>query len=124
MPHCCSANGVLQLEPMNSYNRLLLHRLADIFGYFYFSNHVIVDLPNVLDHFHGWLPDIYFFCLVDVLAHIFLTFVDDNVPSLRFSHESVGEGEDRHLVLERCPETSMYVKTTITPIFIFLTCYY
>ncbi|XP_004302147.1 PREDICTED: uncharacterized protein LOC101309168 [Fragaria vesca subsp. vesca] len=51
-----SANGVLQLEPMNSYNRLLLHRLADIFG---------------------------------------------------FSHESVGEGEDRHLVLERCPETSI-----------------
>ncbi|XP_062004595.1 uncharacterized protein LOC133721869 isoform X1 [Rosa rugosa] len=51
-----SSSGVLQLEPMNSYNRLLLHRLADIFG---------------------------------------------------FSHESVGEGEERHLVLERCPETSI-----------------
>ncbi|KAM1802546.1 hypothetical protein TB2_033248 [Malus domestica] len=24
-----------------------------------------------------------------------------------FSHESVGEGEDRHLILERCPETSI-----------------
>ncbi|XP_019194160.1 PREDICTED: uncharacterized protein LOC109188102 isoform X3 [Ipomoea nil] len=27
-----SSNGVLELEPMNSYSRLLLHRLADIFG--------------------------------------------------------------------------------------------
>ncbi|XP_019194159.1 PREDICTED: cAMP-regulated phosphoprotein 21-like isoform X2 [Ipomoea nil] len=51
-----SSNGVLELEPMNSYSRLLLHRLADIFG---------------------------------------------------FSHHSVGEGEDRHLILERCPETSI-----------------
>ncbi|XP_050382155.1 uncharacterized protein LOC126799082 [Argentina anserina] len=51
-----SSSGLLQLEPMNSYNRLLLHRLADIFG---------------------------------------------------FSHESVGEGEERHLVLGRCPETSI-----------------
>ncbi|KAI3470337.1 hypothetical protein Pfo_027000 [Paulownia fortunei] len=51
-----SLDGVFELEPMNPYNRLLVHRLADIFG---------------------------------------------------FSHQSVGEGEDRHLVLERCPETSM-----------------
>ncbi|KAL5767268.1 hypothetical protein ACOSP7_013852 [Xanthoceras sorbifolium] len=50
------ADGVLELEPMNPYNRLLLHRLADIFG---------------------------------------------------FAHESVGEGDKRHLVLERCPETSI-----------------
>lgn len=41
---------------MNSYSRLLIHRLADIFG---------------------------------------------------FSHHSVGEGDDRHLILERCPETSI-----------------
>ncbi|KAL0318136.1 UNVERIFIED_CONTAM: hypothetical protein Scaly_2862900 [Sesamum calycinum] len=41
---------------MNSYNRLLIHRLAEIFG---------------------------------------------------FSHQSVGEGEDRHLILERCPESSI-----------------
>ena len=27
----------------------------------------------------------------------------------RFSHESVGEGDDRHLILERGPETSVYV---------------
>nr|GMC77203.1 cAMP-regulated phosphoprotein 21-like isoform X1 [Ipomoea batatas] len=51
-----SSNGVFELEPMNSYSRLLLHRLADIFG---------------------------------------------------FSHHSVGEGEDRHLILERCPETTI-----------------
>ncbi|XP_075081639.1 uncharacterized protein LOC107800659 isoform X5 [Nicotiana tabacum] len=51
-----SSSGVLELEPMNPYNRLLLHRLADIFG---------------------------------------------------FSHQSVGEGEERHLVLERCSETSV-----------------
>ncbi|XP_057426273.1 uncharacterized protein LOC130719678 isoform X2 [Lotus japonicus] len=49
-------DGILELEPMNSYNRLLLHRLAEIFG---------------------------------------------------FAHESVGEGDDRHLILERCPDTSM-----------------
>ncbi|CAA2999027.1 R3H domain-containing protein 2-like isoform X2 [Olea europaea var. sylvestris] len=49
-------DGVLELEPMNSYNRLLVHRLADIFG---------------------------------------------------FSHHSVGEGDERHLILERCLETSM-----------------
>ncbi|XP_057962836.1 uncharacterized protein LOC131154221 isoform X2 [Malania oleifera] len=51
-----SSDGVMELEPMNSYNRLLLHRLADIFG---------------------------------------------------FAHESVGEGDDRHIILERCPETSI-----------------
>ncbi|GMH13069.1 hypothetical protein Nepgr_014910 [Nepenthes gracilis] len=51
-----SQDGILELEPMSSYNRLLLHRLADIFG---------------------------------------------------FAHESFGEGDDRHLVLERCPETSI-----------------
>lgn len=28
---------------------------------------------------------------------------------VRFAHASVGEGENRHLVLERCQETSMYV---------------
>ena len=27
------SDGVLELEPMNSYSRLLLHRLAEIFGY-------------------------------------------------------------------------------------------
>jgi hypothetical protein len=27
----------------------------------------------------------------------------------RFAHESVGEDDDRHLVLQRCPETAMYV---------------
>ncbi|XP_051138485.1 uncharacterized protein LOC127256492 isoform X2 [Andrographis paniculata] len=47
---------VLELEPMNPYERLLVHRLAEIFG---------------------------------------------------FSHHSVGEGEARHLMLERCPETSI-----------------
>ncbi|XP_054800147.1 uncharacterized protein LOC129304492 isoform X2 [Prosopis cineraria] len=51
----CS-DGILELEPMDSYSRLLLHRLAEIF---------------------------------------------------RFTHESVGEGDDRHLILVRCPETSI-----------------
>lgn len=51
-----STDGILELEPTNPYNRLLLHRLADIFG---------------------------------------------------FSHQSVGEGEERHLVLERCSDTSI-----------------
>lgn len=37
---------------------------------------------------------------ISVGNHIFLV--------ARFSHESVGEGEERHLILERCPETSMY----------------
>lgn len=52
----CSSDAALELQPMNPYNRLLLHRLADIFG---------------------------------------------------FSHQSVGEGDGRHLVLERCSETSI-----------------
>ncbi|KAL5702920.1 hypothetical protein ACHQM5_028080 [Ranunculus cassubicifolius] len=51
-----SPDGILELEPMSSYNRLLLHRLADIFG---------------------------------------------------FSHESIGEGDDRHLIFERCPESAI-----------------
>lgn len=51
-----SPDGVLELEPMSSYNRLIIHRLADIFG---------------------------------------------------FVHESVGEGNDRHLVLQQCFETSI-----------------
>ena len=28
----CSLDGVMELEPMNPYERLLVHRLADIFG--------------------------------------------------------------------------------------------
>ncbi|KAJ6435214.1 hypothetical protein OIU84_000424 [Salix udensis] len=28
------SDGILELQPMDAYNRLLLHRLADIFGYF------------------------------------------------------------------------------------------
>ncbi|XP_021911119.1 uncharacterized protein LOC110824946 [Carica papaya] len=52
----CSSDGILELEPMNPYRRLLMHRLADIFG---------------------------------------------------FAHESVGEGDDRHLILERRPDTSI-----------------
>lgn len=51
-----SLGEVLELEPMNPYNRLLLHRLADIFG---------------------------------------------------FSHQSIGEGDERHLVLKRCEDTSI-----------------
>ncbi|KAF3337477.1 R3H domain-containing protein 1 [Carex littledalei] len=51
-----STDGSLELQPVGSYHRLLLHRLAEIYG---------------------------------------------------FVHESVGEGEDRHLVLERCPETAI-----------------
>lgn len=51
-----SPDEILELEPMSSYNRLIIHRLADIFG---------------------------------------------------FVHESVGEGDDRHLVLQQCLETSM-----------------
>ncbi|XP_037411515.1 uncharacterized protein LOC119274875 [Triticum dicoccoides] len=56
---CHGADGnsnTIELQPTSSYNRLLLHRLADIYG---------------------------------------------------FAHESVGEGEDRHLVLQRCPETAI-----------------
>ncbi|CAA3019619.1 R3H domain-containing 2 isoform X1 [Olea europaea subsp. europaea] len=49
-------DGELELEPMNPYNRLLMHRLADIFG---------------------------------------------------FSHHSVGEGDERHLILKHCSETSI-----------------
>ncbi|KAL6346475.1 hypothetical protein AAG906_033271 [Vitis piasezkii] len=51
-----SPDGVMELEPMNPYERLLVHRLADIFG---------------------------------------------------FAHVSIGEGDERHLTLERCPETSI-----------------
>ncbi|PKA66119.1 hypothetical protein AXF42_Ash018409 [Apostasia shenzhenica] len=51
-----STEAVLELQPMSPYERLLLHRLADIYG---------------------------------------------------FAHQSVGEGELRHLVLERCPETAI-----------------
>nr|GEY43582.1 single-stranded nucleic acid binding R3H [Tanacetum cinerariifolium] len=51
-----SLDEVLELEPMNPYNRLLLHRLADIF---------------------------------------------------RFSHQSIGEGDERRLILKRCEDTSI-----------------
>ncbi|CAA7404777.1 unnamed protein product [Spirodela intermedia] len=51
-----SLDGIIELEPMSPYHRLMLHRLADIFG---------------------------------------------------FAHESVGEGDDRHLVLQRCPDSSI-----------------
>ncbi|KAH9313662.1 hypothetical protein KI387_022289, partial [Taxus chinensis] len=51
-----SSEDILELEPMVSYHRMLLHRLADIF------------------------------CL---------------------AHESVGEGDDRHLIVERCQDSSI-----------------
>ncbi|KAF5207535.1 R3h domain containing protein [Thalictrum thalictroides] len=51
-----SPDGIMELQPMSPYNRLLVHRLADIFG---------------------------------------------------FSHESVGEGDDRHLILGRCPDSTI-----------------
>lgn len=51
----CSED-ILELAPMVSYHRMLLHRLADIFG---------------------------------------------------LMHESVGEGDDRHLILERCQDSSI-----------------
>lgn len=50
------AEDTIELQPAGAYHRLLLHRLAEIYG---------------------------------------------------FAHESVGEGEDRHLVLQRCSETAM-----------------
>ncbi|TQD81028.1 hypothetical protein C1H46_033443 [Malus baccata] len=45
----------------------------------------------------------------NVLSHMFMTPVVSNHILLfdRFSHESVGEGDERHLILERCPETSI-----------------
>ncbi|XP_060966244.1 uncharacterized protein LOC133034832 isoform X3 [Cannabis sativa] len=61
------------------------------------------------------------FAMVEELASL----VKDNLPckhlvlsveealvnfiesDIRFSHESVGEGDDRHLILERCPDTSV-----------------
>ncbi|KAK1680400.1 hypothetical protein QYE76_041248 [Lolium multiflorum] len=54
--HRGTAGNTIELQPTSSYNRLLLHRLADIYG---------------------------------------------------FAHESVGEGDDRHLILQRCPETAI-----------------
>ncbi|KAM0927466.1 hypothetical protein ACQ4PT_002896 [Festuca glaucescens] len=54
--HRGSVGNTIDLQPTSSYNRLLLHRLADIYG---------------------------------------------------FAHESVGEDDDRHLVLQRCPETAI-----------------
>ncbi|WOL14410.1 R3H domain-containing protein 2 isoform X1 [Canna indica] len=51
-----SSDGILELQPMSPYHRLLLHRLADIYG---------------------------------------------------FAHESVGEGDDRHLILERSSDTTI-----------------
>lgn len=50
------SEDILELEPMVSYHRMLLHRLADIFG---------------------------------------------------LMHESIGEGDDRHLLLERCQDSSI-----------------
>lgn len=49
----CSSDGVLELEPMDAYNRLLLHRLAEIFGYF-------------LKKISCLLCDLYYFLDVDV----------------------------------------------------------
>lgn len=40
-----SSDAVLELEPMNSYSRLLLHRLAEIFGYF-LTNLVLCKLTS------------------------------------------------------------------------------
>lgn len=99
---------------MSSYNRLLLHRLADIFGYSPFLDPMfcVISFPLIVGKI--------MFLLKNVLSHMFSTSVGSNHIMLfdRFSHESVGEGDDRHLILERCPETSMYVKilTNITEI--------
>ena len=33
MGFCSTEDGIIELEPIDPYSRLLLHRLADIFGY-------------------------------------------------------------------------------------------
>ena len=33
MGFCNTEDGIIELEPIDPYSRLLLHRLADIFGY-------------------------------------------------------------------------------------------
>lgn len=50
------------------------------------------------------------FCFFLKFVYPFRLF-DSFTNGARFVHESVGEGDDRHLILERCPETSMYVKS-------------
>ncbi|KAL0302859.1 UNVERIFIED_CONTAM: hypothetical protein Sradi_6154000 [Sesamum radiatum] len=42
--------------------------------------------------------------LILSMEQVLVDFLQDDT---RFSHQSVGEGEDRHLILERCPETSI-----------------
>lgn len=83
---------------MNSYNRLLLHRLAEIFGY-----HSVKFSSMQVDF------KFLFLFLLKFLSHFPL--FDSSITGARFLHESVGEGDDRHLILQRCPETSMYVKS-------------
>lgn len=55
----CSSDGVLELEPMDPYNRLLLHRLADIFGYFslniYFLSNYVETISGSLFFFPGYM---------------------------------------------------------------------
>ncbi|XP_019451117.1 PREDICTED: uncharacterized protein LOC109354952 isoform X4 [Lupinus angustifolius] len=43
--------------------------------------------------------------LVLTMEEALVNFLQDD--DTRFAHESVGEGDDRHLILERCPDTSI-----------------
>ncbi|XP_073124582.1 uncharacterized protein [Henckelia pumila] len=43
--------------------------------------------------------------LILSMEEMLVNFLQDD--GTRFSHKSIGEGEDRHLILERCPETSI-----------------
>lgn len=77
---------------MSSYNRLIIHRLADIFGYL-----LIISCT--------WFTSIKNFWLLCGNSAFLIVLLGIS----RFAHESVGEGNDRHLVLQQCLETSMYV---------------
>ena len=106
---------------MNAYNRLLLHRLADIFGYFFLFS-FFFSFSFFVSFFHN----LFFIGYPDFVGRNFMLIIRYHyvAPSSlfkfeeflllfycnRFSHQSVGEGDDRHLILECCPETSMYVK--------------
>lgn len=90
-----------------------------VLSFFPINSLLICRMFCIILLFGCWMNN--FFCFMkNGLAHMFLTSFNENILlSARFSHESVGEGEERHLILERCPETSMYVKKLLTITHIF-----
>lgn len=88
-----SGDEILELEPMNSYNRLLLHRLADIFGYhseYIFWHQIFFCVTTwfqVLENMSHW---IFFYRVICLSCFLLPTITCLGLPMNQWVKEMIG----------------------------------